>query len=269
MVATRKKNGDVRICLDPRDLNKALHRPHYPMLMADDVASMIGNAKVFSTPDAKAGFWQIRLEKKSSMGTTFSTPFGRYRFLRMPFCINTASEVFQQTMEQLFEGYPYRIIVDDILVWGATNEEHNAKLKKILDRVREFGLKLNFRVTSVTFVGHKFTEEGLQPDPEKTDAIREMPPPEDRAALLRFLGMMNYLSKFIKTSIVKPMFEVSTTDIDPSLRTTLTHPSDVRYEHGKSELGSFDVVGRSNANPLYFYAFVYIDKNGHSKKVIR
>ena len=67
MVAARKKKGDVRMCLDPRDLNKALRRPHYPMCTADDVASRIRNAKVFSTLDAKAGFLQIRLDKKSSM----------------------------------------------------------------------------------------------------------------------------------------------------------------------------------------------------------
>ena len=78
---------------------------------------------------------------------------------------------------------------------GTTNEEHNVNLKEILHRVREVGLKMNFskckfRTASVTFVGHKFTEEGLQPDPEKTDAVGKMPPPEDRAALLR----MNYLS---------------------------------------------------------------------------
>ena len=74
MVATRKKNGDVRICLDPRDLNKALKRPHHPMRTADDVASRLGNAKVFSTLDAKTGFWQNKLEKQSSLRTTFSTP---------------------------------------------------------------------------------------------------------------------------------------------------------------------------------------------------
>ena len=133
MVATKKKNGDVRICLDPRDLNKALKRPHHPMRTADDVASRLGNAKVFSTLDAKAGFWQIKLEKQSSLRTTFSTPYGRYRFLRMPFGINTASEVFQQAMERLFEGYPCAIIVDDILVWGSAEEEHDANLRKFLE----------------------------------------------------------------------------------------------------------------------------------------
>ena len=75
MVATRKKNGDVRIYLDPRDLNKALKRPHYLMRTADDEAFRLGNAKVFSTLDAKAGFWQIKLEKQSSLRTTFSTPY--------------------------------------------------------------------------------------------------------------------------------------------------------------------------------------------------
>ena len=203
MVATRKKNGDVRICLDPRDLNTALRRPHYPMRTAEDVASRLGNARVFSTLDAKAGFWQIKLDKQSSLRTTFSTPFGRYRFLRMPFGINTASEVFQQAMERLFEGSPCAIIVDDILIWGATEEEHDENLRKVLDRARQIGMKLNlskckFRARSVSFVGHRFTEEGLKPDTEKTDAIRKMPPPENPAALLRFLGMTNYLSKFIK-----------------------------------------------------------------------
>ena len=99
MVATRKKNGDVRICLDPRDLNKALKRLHHPMRTADDVASRLGNAKVFSTLDAKAGFGPIKLEKQSSLRTTLSTPYGKYRLLCMPFSINTASEVFQQATE--------------------------------------------------------------------------------------------------------------------------------------------------------------------------
>ena len=203
MVATKKKNGDVRICLDPRDLNKALKRPHHPMRTADDVASRLGNAKVFSTLDAKAGFWQIKLEKQSSLRTTFSTPYGRYRFLRMPFGINTASEVFQQAMERLFEGYPCTIIVDDILIWGSTEEENDANLRKVLERARRIGLKLNlskckFRARGVSFVGHTFTDEGLKPDTEKTAAIRNMPAPENQAALQRFLGVTNYLNKFIK-----------------------------------------------------------------------
>ena len=145
-------------------------------------------------------------------------------------------------MEHLFEGYPCTIIVDDILVWGTTNEEHDANLKKVLDRVCEVGLKLNFskckfRATSVTFVGHKFTEEGLQPDPEKTDAVRKMPPPEDRAALLRFLGMMNYLSKFIKNYSEKT-----------AVLRELLH-NDVTWDWTESHQQAFDSLKEELANP--------------------
>ena len=94
----------------------------------------------------------------------------------MPFGINTASEVFQQAMGRLFEGYPCAIIVDDILIWGSTEEEHDTNLRKVLERARQIGLKLNlskckFRARNVSFVGHTFTDEGLKPDIEKTDAI--------------------------------------------------------------------------------------------------
>ena len=203
MGAIRKKNGDVRICLVPRDLNEALKGPHHPIYTADDVASRLRSAKVFSTLDAKAGFGHMKLQKQSSLRTMFSTPYGRYMFLCMPFDINTASEVFQQTMERLFEGYPCAIIVDDILIWGSTEEERDANVRKVLERARQIVLKLNlskckFRARSVSFMGHTFTDEGLKPDTEKTDAIRNMPAPENQAALQRFLGMTNYLNKFIK-----------------------------------------------------------------------
>ncbi|KAL9978780.1 hypothetical protein ACROYT_G016336 [Oculina patagonica] len=136
MVAAKKKDGSIRICIDPRDLNKALKRPHHPMRTVEDVASRMPNATVFSTLDARSGFWQIKLDYESSLLTTFSTPFGRYRFLRMPFGLTSASEVFQRAMEELFAGYPCAIIVDDLLVWGEGTADHDVNLKKILQRAR-------------------------------------------------------------------------------------------------------------------------------------
>lgn len=120
----------------------------------------------------------------------------------MPFGISTASEVFQRTMEQIFEGYPCAIIVDDILVGGKDVEEHDENLKKVLDRARKVNLRLNplkckFRLSEVCYVGHVFTSEGLKPDPSKIKAITEMEVPENVTALQRFLGMVNYLGKFI------------------------------------------------------------------------
>ena len=82
MVATRKKNGDIRVCLDPRDLNRALKRPHHPMKTIE-VISYMPNAKLFTILDAKAGFWLITLDEESMKYTTFSSPFGRFQFMHL------------------------------------------------------------------------------------------------------------------------------------------------------------------------------------------
>ena len=137
MVAARKKDGGIPICIDPRDLNKALKRPHHPMRTLEDVASRMLNATVVSTLDARTGFWQIKLDHESSLLTTFSTPFGRFRFLRMPFGITSAFEVFQRAMEEPFAGYPCAIIVDDLLVWDERTADHHVNLKKVLERARD------------------------------------------------------------------------------------------------------------------------------------
>ena len=89
--SNKQEAKDIRICIDPRDLNTALKRPHHPMRTVEEVTSQMANATLFSVLDAKSLFWQISLDSKSSLLTTFSTPFGHYRFLRMPFGINSAS----------------------------------------------------------------------------------------------------------------------------------------------------------------------------------
>ncbi|KAL2080104.1 hypothetical protein ACEWY4_023897 [Coilia grayii] len=189
MVAAVKKDGSIRICIDPVHLNKALLRPHHPMKTVEQVISDMPGAKVFSILDAKCGFWQVPLSQKL---TTFITPAGRYAFLRMPYGISTGSEVFQRCMEQLFEGQPCAIVVDDILVWGSTTEEHDMRHRQVMDRIRAVNLKLN-----PDKCRHLLTDQGIKPDPTKTAAVRLMTPPEDKHGIQRFLGMTNYLSKFI------------------------------------------------------------------------
>lgn len=129
MVAAHKKDKEeIRLCINKKDLNTALKRPHHPMRSVEEVAAQMVGATVNSVLDPKNSFCQIPLDKKSSMLTTFSTPFGRYRFLWMPFGINSASEVFQRSMKQLFAGYPCSVIVDDI-IGGRDTAEHDANLK--------------------------------------------------------------------------------------------------------------------------------------------
>jgi len=134
MVAAKKKDGSICICIDPRDLNKALKQPHHPIRTFEDLASRMPNTTVFSTLDVRSGFWQIKLDHESSLLTTFSTPFGRFCFLHMPFGIASSSEVFQHAKEEAFAGYPCAIIVDDLLVRGEGTADHDVNLKKVLER---------------------------------------------------------------------------------------------------------------------------------------
>ena len=95
MVIVPKKNGTLRICLDPQDLNRAIRREHYPLPTIENVTTQLHGAKVFTVLDVRKGFWHIELDEPSSYLTTFHTPFGRYRWRRMPFGISSAPEIFQ------------------------------------------------------------------------------------------------------------------------------------------------------------------------------
>ena len=198
MVAVRKPSGKLRICLDPQDLNRALKRPHYPMPTVEEILPHLSNAKVFSILDAKDGFWQVKLDEESSYLTTFWTPFGRYRWLRMPFGISTAPEEFQRRQYELFEGLPgVTVIVDHILVYGSGDTvenaaaDHDQNLIGVLERARHCNLKINkqklkLRQTEVSYMGHLLTSEGLRSGPRKVQAVTDMPKPDSVQAVQRF-----------------------------------------------------------------------------------
>jgi len=119
MLAVPKKNGKIRICLDPKDLNKAILRENYPMPTIENIATRLHGAKVFTVLDAKNGFWHVKLNEESSYLTTFHTPFGWYRWCRMPFGISSAPEVFQWRMHELIKGLTgTEVVADDFLVAG-------------------------------------------------------------------------------------------------------------------------------------------------------
>ena len=213
--------GDkVRICIDPSDLNKVIKREHYPMRTIEEVISTIPDAKVFSKLDAKSGFLQIKLDEASSLLTTFNTPLGRYRWLRLPFGIKCAPDIFQRIMDQMLEGIEgATAIMDDILIAGSNTEQHDAVLRKVIERATTYNLKLNLqkcliRQPAVPYIGHLLTSEGLKPDPSKVAAVRAMPTPKNKDDVKRFLGFVTYLSKFIPnlSELDAPLRELLKTD---------------------------------------------------------
>ena len=133
---TPLSKNDVRIFLDPRDLNKALKRPHYPMVTVE-VANRLSGAKSFMSLDGCSGYWQLPVDDESSKLLTFNAPWGRYRFTRLPFGISSAPEIYQREMDKLFEGVPVEIIVDDFVIRGKDQTDDDQKLRRVLDRSRD------------------------------------------------------------------------------------------------------------------------------------
>lgn len=202
MVVAPKSSGEVRICVDLTRLNKSVKRENYPLPRVEETLALLEGSQIFSKMDANSGFWQIELEKQSREFTTFITPFGRFQFRKMPFGISAAPEFFQRQMTKILEGLEgVTCMMDDILVFGREEREHDERLKKVLKRLEESGMTLNrdkceFKVREVKFLGHLVSGKGISADPEKVKAITEMEPPKNKSELKSFLGMVNYLSKF-------------------------------------------------------------------------
>ena len=150
MVVARKKDGRICVCIDPKYLNQALKRYHYPLPTIEDVLQQLSKVKCFSVLDSKKGFWQVELDKESSYATTFGKPWGRYRWLRMPFGIAPAPEEFQSRLDEALSGLKEcKTIADDILVFGSgetereAHEDHDVNLLNLLKQCRERSVKLN------------------------------------------------------------------------------------------------------------------------------
>ena len=207
-VAT-KKNGSLRICIDPRSLNLALRRERYRLPVLDDVLPELAKAKVFSKVDLSHGYWHCVLDEESTLLTTFTTPFGRFKWLRLPFGLSVSSEIFQKRLLQSLEGLTgIACIADDILIYGVGDSleeaaaDHNNNLNLLMHRCQAKGIKLNhekmeLRVPKLHFMGHCITPQRLEPDPNKTEAILKLESPKNKAEVQRINGTVNYLARFL------------------------------------------------------------------------
>ena len=125
----------LRACLDPRDLNKWVKREQHYSKTIDEVVTQLNDAKFFTLVDAKKGYWHVPLDESSSYLTTFSTPFGRFRFARLPFGLVVSQDIFQKQLDSALEGLTgVNGIADDTFVFGSTEEEHDKNLANLMER---------------------------------------------------------------------------------------------------------------------------------------
>ena len=225
VILVLKKNGKWRMCVDYRKLNLVTLKDAYSIPLIDDILFFIGRRiKMFTTIDLFAGFHQIPMNPDDIPKTSFTTAFGNYQFLVMPFGLCNAPGTFQREMNRIFFpliGKCLFVYIDDLIIFSETPEDHLKDLERVFAILRENGIKLNlekcnFFKTKVELLGHTVSTEGISPLPKKVEVIAQWLPPTTITQLQSFLGAVGYYRKFILNfaSIAKPLFRLLKKDVE-------------------------------------------------------
>ena len=203
----KKKDCSLCFCVDFRQLNAATVKDAHPLSRIDDFLDALHGAHWFSTLDLKSGYWQVPIMERDKEKPAFRTSSGQlYEFNQVPFGLCNAPATFSCLMDCVLSGLHWEVCLfylDDIIVFSSTWDEHLARLRQVLERLRHGNLKLGaekcaFAAKEVSYLEHWVTEEGLLPDSALLVAIREIPPSKTATEVRSFLGLAGYYQKYVK-----------------------------------------------------------------------
>jgi transposase InsO family protein len=204
-----------RMVIDFRELNRRTKEERYPLPRIEDILDRMHGSEIFSVLDLKAGYHQILMKEEDMHKTAFSFERGHYEYLRMPFGLKNAPTTFQRLMDEVLEGLDEnwcQIYMDDIIIFSRDMREHEMHLRTLLQRLRNFGLKVSEEKShlfeeEVKFMGHIVSKCGVRPNPEKIEAIKNIPVPTKVKEVRAFLGAMNFYRRYIKdlSLIARPL----------------------------------------------------------------
>jgi hypothetical protein len=200
----RKKEGDLRMCVDYRALNKQTVKNTYPLPRIDELLDRLHNAKVFSKLDLRSGYHQIRIQEEDVSKTAFRTRYGLFEFLVLPFGLTNAPAMFMCLMNDIFKDELDSIVIiylDDILIFSENEEQHKIDFEHVLQKLAENKLyaklsKCEFFKSEVSFLGHIISKDGIAVDPSKITAIVEWPDLTCVRDVQSFLGLVNYYRRY-------------------------------------------------------------------------
>lgn len=215
IVLVRKKDGNLRMCCDFRMLNDKTVRDAHPLPRIQESMDSLAGSKFFTLLDLKSAYNQIPVAEQDIHKTAFSTPFGLYEHLRMPFGLKNAPACFQRLMNTVLRKELYEMAlcyIDDILIYGKTIEEEIERLRTVLSRLSEYGLKLELRKCSffrekVRYLGFEVSSEGIGPDSSKIEAVKKWPEPTSLKDLRHYLGFTSFYRRYVLeyTQRAKPL----------------------------------------------------------------
>lgn len=202
-VCVKKQDGELRLCIDFRPLNKCTVPDPYPLPLIDNLLRKMSKAKYITTVDIASAFWQIPMYPAHTKYTGFITPRGKYEWLRMPFGLKNASSTFQRFMDEVLEGCPFaQAYMDDVFIFSQTWEEHCKHLREVFTRLNNHHVKLKlgkcaFGAPEVKCLGHIVGNGLIKPDPDNVSDILSLPVPRDVTSLRSVLGAAGYYREYI------------------------------------------------------------------------
>ena len=217
LVPVAKPDGSVRLCGDYKvTVNPQLNVAQHPLPNPSVMFATMGGCQIFTKIDLKSAFQQLTMDEKSQEICTLNTPLGLYRPKRLPYGVASSPALWQETMDKIFAGLPgVFIFVDDIVVAGENEEQHESRLRKVLERIRENGMKINkkkclFRVPSVEYLGFIIDGKGIHKTKEKIKAVMDAKTPTNVKELQSFLGLVTFYGRFIKdlATIAHPLYHL-------------------------------------------------------------
>ena len=220
-VCVKKPNGSIRACIDPRPLNKAVIRLVHRSKTLDEILPELARSCFFSKFDCTKGFWNIKLDYQSSLLTTTAFPEFHARWTRLGMGLKSSSDIFQVTIDKHLKGLLSAIcIADDIIVHGNTEQEHNDHMYALFNRLLKINMWMNpkkavFCCTHIPFFGTTIDSDGLIPDPNKVKSIKDWKTPTCVAEVQSFLGLVNYLLRFIPNlaTLHKPLQDLCKSNV--------------------------------------------------------
>ena len=220
VVAVKPGRQNIRLCGDYTAVNKLIQNQTYLTPSIETAFAKMSNKKIFCKLDLSDAYYQICLDEKSKDVTTINTPFGRYRFNRLPYGIKVSPAVFQREMESLVGEHPNIIVFQDDILIGAEQQQELMKLRdEILSRLKKADVVFNesksiMEAREVSFLGHVLNEHGIKPDDALIDKIKGIKIPSNRKELERFLGLTQFYGRLIPNfaSMCKPLSDLRSLD---------------------------------------------------------
>ena len=218
LVSVFKKDGSVRICNDLQHLNKQIIVQRFVIPSIDELMVKLSGARIFTKLDLRNAFYHMPLTVESRKLTAFLTPLGLFQYKVLPMGLSSSPAAWQKFMVHTFSGFKGVIVyMDDMCIFGNTQQEHDAHLGAVLQRLAELNLRLNkkkclFGVQELEFLGHVLSAEGIRPNHENSRAITETSAPKNVTELKHFLGLCSYYLRFLPqfATVVEPLRKLTT-----------------------------------------------------------